>query len=215
MNISEYIDPIKNAMIEGITEDAEKYLKVALNAGIDYKRILNDAVIKGAEKVGILYEKKEFFLADMLIAGDAINTIMEILTPLLKDMGDHSSIGKVLIGTPEGDIHDIGKSLVISLLTGQGFDVVDLGVDVPVKTFIDEAKKTNPDIIGISALLTVTISKIREIVVALKEVGISAKIIIGGGIMSEETCNTVGADAWTKDGWDGIKKIKGLLNINE
>ncbi len=213
MSESELIEQLKKAIVEGITEDAEEHLKAAIDVGINYKRLLDDAVIKGAEEVGKLYEKGEYFLSDMLMAGDAITTVMDIIRPKMKDQGQQESVGTILIGTPEGDVHDIGKTLVISLLTGQGFDIIDLGVDVHAKTFVEEAKKNNPDIIGLSGLLTVTISKFREIVVDLKKAGVTSKIILGGGILSEETCGTVGADAWTKDGWEGVKKIKKLLGI--
>lgn len=212
MSNDEIIKDLQKAIIDGIPEDAAEKVKEALDASIDYKVILNDGIVKGAEKVGKLYEEGEYFLTDMLMAGDAINLVMGVLKPIMKEKGSETSPGIFLIGTPEGDIHDIGKSLVVSLLTGQGFEVIDLGVDVPPRIFVEEAKKSNPDIIGISGLLTITISKMREIVVDLKNAGIKSKVILGGGILSEETCKKVGADAWTKDGWDGVKKIKELMN---
>jgi len=211
MNNKELIDNIKEAIVEGIPEDAVKNLRAAIEAKTDYKTILNDGVIKAAGEVGELYEKEEYFIADMLMSGDAINSVMEILTPIIKEHGAHESSGIVLIGTAEGDIHDIGKSLMVSLLSGQGFEVIDLGVDVPPKKFLDEAINSNPDIIGLSGLLTGTISKMHETIMLLKKEGIQSMIIVGGGILSQESCDLIGADDFAKDGWEGVKKIKNLM----
>ena len=203
---------LKNAIIEGLSEDASYLVKQALDAQVKPKRILDEAIISGAEEVGKKYEKGEFFLADMLLAADAINDSMDLVKSKLEE-GTHHSQGKLLIGVPEGDLHDIGKTLIVALLQGQGFDVIDLGVDVPPEKFLDMAKKENPDIIGLSGLLTVSISKMTETVSLLKKEGIKAKIIVGGGTLSEESCEHIGADAWTKDGWEGVKLIKELMGV--
>ena len=213
MNDEEILDKLRNSIIEGILEEALDFIHKAIDSNIDTKQILNEAIIRGAEEVGVRYEKGEYFLADMLLAADAINDCMDVIKPKLVEE-KHKSPGKVLIGTPEGDLHDLGKSLVIALLQGQGFDVVDLGVDVPPEKFVEVAKYENPDIIGISGLLTVTISKMTETVTMLKRKGIKAKIIVGGGILSEEACKYIGADAWTKDGWNGVKLIKNMMEAN-
>jgi len=213
MGKDEIINKLKNSVVEGLLEESVKNLKIALDIGIDATTILNEAIIKGAEEIGKRYENNEYFLADMLLAGDAINDCMNILRPILKANNEENK-GVIMIGTPEGDIHDIGKSLIISLLQGQGFDVIDLGVDVHPARFVEEAKKVNPDVIGLSGLVTVTISKMRETVKALKKAGIKSKIILGGGILSEATCKSIGADAWTKDGWEGVTIIKQMIRIN-
>jgi methylmalonyl-CoA mutase cobalamin-binding domain/chain len=204
---------LKNAIIEGLSEDATKLVKQALEAQVKPKRILNEAIISGADEVGKKYEEGKFFLADMLLAADAINDSMDLVKSKLAEGTLHSQ-GKLLIGTPEGDLHDIGKTLIVALLKGQGFDVIDLGVDIPPEKFLDMAKKENPDIIGLSGLLTVSISKMTEIVSLLKREGIKAKIVLGGGILSEESCERIGADAWTKDGWEGVKLIKELMGVD-
>ncbi len=213
MNDDEILDELRDRIVEGISEEALDFAHKAIAANIDPIQILNEAIICGAEEVGMKYEKGEYFLADMLLAADAINDCMDIVKPKLEEE-KHKSPGKILIGTPEGDLHDIGKSLVIALLQGQGFEVIDLGVDVPPEKFVEVAKKENPDIIGISGLLTVTISKMTETVTMLKRNGIKAKIVVGGGILSEESCKHIGADAWTKDGWKGVKLIKNLMEVN-
>jgi 5-methyltetrahydrofolate--homocysteine methyltransferase len=213
MNEIEIINKLKDSVIEGFIEDSIKYVKIAIDMGINAKIILNEAIVKGAEEVGKMYENKEYFLADLILTGDTINECMNLIKPILK-ANNEVSLGTIMIGTPEGDIHDIGKTLIISLLQGQGFNVIDLGVDIPPTKFVEEAKKVNPDIIGMSGLVTVTISKMRETVVELKNAGINSKIILGGGILSEETCKSIGADAWTKDGWEGVRIIKNMLRIN-
>ena len=213
MNDNEILKKLRKSIIEGIPEDAINLVNEALETKVDPKRILDDAILRGAENVGLKYEKGEYFLADMLLAADAINDCMDVIKPKLKK-GAQETLGKVLIGTPEGDLHDIGKSLVIALLQGQGFEVIDLGVDVPPERFLEAAKKENADIIGISGLLTVTISKMTETVALLKSEGIKAKIILGGGTLSEESCRQIGANAWTKDGWEGVKIIKKLMGVS-
>lgn len=213
MNENEIINKLKDSVVEGLIEESVENVKFALDMDVDPKIILNEAIIKGAEVVGKKYENKEYFLSDMLLVGDAINECMNILRPILKDRNEEK-LGTIMIGTPEGDIHNIGKTLIISLLQGQGFDVIDLGVDVPPARFVEEAKKANPDVIGMSGLVTVTISKMRETVVELKKAGIRSKIILGGGILSEETCKSVGADAWAKDGWEGVSIIKNMLKLH-
>jgi 5-methyltetrahydrofolate--homocysteine methyltransferase len=210
MNEHETLLKLKKAIIEGFPEDATDLVNQALEANVEPKRILNEAIIMGAEEVGIKYENGEYFLADMLLAADAINDSMDLIKPKLKE-GTNQSLAKLLIGTPEGDLHDIGKCLVVALLQGQGFDVVDLGVDVSPQKFLDAAKKEHPDIIGLSGLLTVTISKMTETVSLLRKGGIKAKIVLGGGVLSEKSCEHIGADAWTKDGWEGVKLIKELM----
>jgi 5-methyltetrahydrofolate--homocysteine methyltransferase len=210
LNDDEILLELRNRIIKGNSEGALEFIHKAVDANIEPKLILNEVIIRSAEEVGRKYEEDEYFLGDMLLAADAMNECMDVIRPILTEE-KHKSAGKVLIGTPEGDIHDIGKRLVVALLQGQGFEVIDLGVDVPPEKFVEEAININPDIIGISGLLTMTISKMTETVAMLKKGGIKAKIVVGGGILSEESCQYIGANAWAKDGWEGIKIIKELM----
>ncbi|MFX1477380.1 MAG: B12-binding domain-containing protein [Promethearchaeota archaeon] len=212
MNDNEILNKLRNTIIKANLEEASILIREALDINIDTKRIINEAIIEGAEEVGLKYEEGDYFLADMLLTADVINNCMSIIKTRFKDKS-YETLGKILIGTPEGDLHSIGKSLVIALLKGQGFDVIDLGVDIPPERFLEIAKKENPDIIGISGLLTMTISKMAVTIALLKREGIKAKIILGGGILSEETCKQIGADAWTKDGWEGVKLIRKLVEV--
>ncbi|MFW9875977.1 MAG: B12-binding domain-containing protein [Candidatus Thorarchaeota archaeon] len=213
MKEDEILKKLRNNIVKGNSEEALDFIHKAIDTNVDPKLILNKAIIQGAEEVGMKYEEGQYFLADLLLAADAMIDCMDVIKPKLIE-GKRKSLGKIVIGTPQGDIHDIGKSLVIALLKGQGFDVIDLGVDVPPEKFVEVAIKENPDIIGISGLLTMTISKMIETVTMLKRKGIKAKIVVGGGILSEESCKQIGADAWAKDGWEGSKLIKGLVEVN-
>ena len=212
MKNEEILTRIKNSIVEGELEKTIDAVNEALKIGLDYKDILNEALIKGAIEVGELYEQEEYFLADMLMTGDAINAAMNLLKDSFIEMSEEPPKGSILIGTVEGDIHDIGKSVVVSLLNGQGFDVIDLGSDIPPEIFIEKAKEFKPDIIGLSGLLTMSISKMHETILLLKKEGIPAKIIIGGGIVSKNSCAMIGADDCAKDGWEGIKKINKIIS---
>ncbi len=212
MKNEEILTRIKNSIVEGEIEKTIDAVNEALKIGVDYKEILNGAIIKGAIEVGELYEQEEYFLADMLMTGDAINAAMNILKDSFIEMSEVAPKGSILIGTVEGDIHDIGKSLVVSLLNGQAFDVIDLGSDVPPEIFVEKAKEIKPDVIGLSGLLTMSISKMHETIILLKKEEIPAKIIIGGGIVSKNSCAMIGADDCAKDGWEGIKKINKIIS---
>ena len=210
MKKEEILAQLKLSIIEGEEENTIKFTKAAVEEGIDISKILNDTIIVAAEEVGKLYEQKEYFLTELILGAEAMTSAMKILKPLLEN-SSVSSKGTILIGTVQGDLHNIGKDIVKSLLMGQGYDIVDLGVDVSPEKFVEAAKEYKPDIIGLSALLTVAISKLHETIMALKEADIPAKIIIGGGIVSEETCERIGADSWSKEAYDGVKKINELI----
>jgi len=207
----ELLEKLKGAILVGDTNKAIELVKESIKIGINIKEILNGAILKGAEEAGKLYEEDEYFLPDLLMTGDAINAATELLKSSLNNNDEITSKGTILIGTVEGDIHNIGKCLVVSLLQGQGYDIVDLGSDVPPQEFLRKAKEINPILIGLSGLMTMSISKMLETVQLLKSENIPSRIIIGGGILSKESCEMVGADDYAKDGWEGVKKINKLL----
>ncbi|HUW89722.1 MAG TPA: cobalamin-dependent protein [Candidatus Nanopelagicaceae bacterium] len=211
MTAKESLEKLKDAIIKGDSQKAILLVKESNEMGIPVKDILNRAILKGAEEAGKLYEEGEYFLPDLLMTGDAINAATEILKSSFDRKSEIESKGTILIGTVEGDIHDLGKSLVVSLLNGQGFNVVDLGSDVPPEEFLRKAKEINPKLIGLSGLMTMSISKMIETVNLLKSENIQSRIIIGGGILSKESCEMIGADDFAKDGWEGVKKINKLI----
>lgn len=211
MKGNEILSKLKNAIVKGEEDLAVELTKQALNVGIDAKVILTDGVIKGSEIVGDLFEKMEYYLPDLLIAADAMVKAMEVIKPKLKMEGVGKPFGKILIGSVEGDVHSIGKNLMIALLEGLGYEVTDLGTDVSSEKFIEEAKKLNPDIIGMSGLLTTSISVMQKTVIMLREENIQSKIIVGGGILTQESSEMIGADDFATDGWEGLKKIKKII----
>ena len=212
MNSEDLLMKLKDSIVEGEPQNTIELMEEVLKLDIEAKVILNEAIIKAADEVGILYEKEEYFLADLLMSGDALKAAMEILKPKLLMDSSIKPQKVILIGTVEGDVHDIGKSLVASLLQGQGFEVIDLGSDVPVEVFVQKAKEIKPDIIGLSGLLTMSISKMHETIILLKKADIPSKIIIGGGVVSKQSCAMIGADDCAKDGYEGIRKIKKILS---
>ncbi|MFX1495811.1 MAG: B12-binding domain-containing protein, partial [Promethearchaeota archaeon] len=207
MKEEESLEKLKSAILEGDSLKAIDWVNKSIKMGIPVKKILNKAILKGAEEAGNLYENDEYFLPDLLMTGDAITAATEIIKNSLNEKSEIESKGTILIGTVEGDIHDIGKTLVISLLKGQGFNVIDLGSDVPPEEFLRKAKETKPILIGLSGLMTMSISKMVETVKLLKSENITSRIIVGGGILSKESCEMIGADDFAKDGWEGVKKI--------
>jgi 5-methyltetrahydrofolate--homocysteine methyltransferase len=209
----EILNSVVKSIVEGDKEKTVDLISKALESGLDSREILENGVVKGAEEVGNLYEKAEIYLPELLLSGDAMTAAVDILKQHLEKAADRVSKGLILIGTPEGDIHSIGKNIISALLQAQGFDVIDLGTDVAPSKFVEKAKEIKPHIIGLSGLMTITLSKMQETIVLLREANIDSKIILGGGIITENFCKLAGADDYTNDGWDGIKKIKKLIEL--
>lgn len=205
-------DAIVNLDIEGI----QKACKEAVEAGIPAYRAVTDGMAKGMELVGEKYENGEYFLPELIMAGETMKEGMKILEPYLKG-GEVKRMGKVVIGTVKGDLHDIGKSIVITLLNAAGFDVVDLGVDVPPEKFVEAVKNNNPDIVGMSALLTTTMIEMKNVIEALKEAGLrdKVKIIIGGAPITQEYAEKIGADAAARDAMEGVSICRSWLRMEE
>jgi methylmalonyl-CoA mutase cobalamin-binding domain/chain len=192
-------EKLTEAIVELNEQQAYQLAEEMLNSGVDPVDIFS-ACKKGMTKVGELFEQKEYFLSELIMAGGLFKGIMEIVKPKLKESSD-KFMGKVLIGTVEGDIHDIGKNIVVSVLEANGYDVIDLGVDVPPAKFVEAIKEHNPQVVGLSGLLTEAIGPRKETVDAIKDAGLrdKVKVIIGGGVVDEEISDYVGADGWAND----------------
>lgn len=203
-----------SAISEGIKElEEEKVLQLVkekLDAGEDPIKILEEC------RMGMAEIGKEsgdtVFLTDLIMAGEIFNEAMELLMPKLVGSST-KSLGKVVIGTVEGDIHNIGKDIAINFLKAEGFEVVDLGVDVPAQKFVDAIKEHNPPVVGMSGLLTLSIEPMKKSVEAIAAANLrdKVKVIIGGERTDEEVCKHVGADAWVNDAIEGVKIIKGWV----
>lgn len=199
---------------KGDVEKVEELTKQAIAEKRGAKEILDDGLIAGMTIVGEKFKAHEIFLPDVLLAAKAMYAGMDLLKPLLVK-NDISMLGKVVIGTVQGDLHDIGKSLVGIMLKGAGFEVIDLGKDVAPEKFIDTARESGAEIIGMSALLTTTMPVMRKVIDLAKEQKIREKfkIIIGGAPLSEDYANEIGADAYCYDGINTVDCVKRFLGV--
>jgi len=195
-------DAIVNLDIEGVQKAANE----ALESGIPAYRAVIEGMAKGMEIVGQKYEDGEYFLAELIMAGETMKEGLAVLEPYLK-AGDIKTAGKIVIGTVRGDLHDIGKNVVVTLLKASNFDVIDLGVDVSPEKFVEAVKEHDPDIVAMSALLTTTMIEMESVIKSLKEAGLrdKVKVIIGGAPITPEYAEKIGADAAAKDAVEGVR----------
>ncbi len=204
------LQALSEAVFKGDQQSCVELTKAAVEEGVAADKILNVGLISAMDRIGEGFSKNEIYIPEMLIAARAMKSAMEILEPELVKAGVEP-IGKLIIGTAAGDLHDIGKNLVAMMLKGAGFDVIDLGVDVPVEKFIEQAKSTGAQLIGMSTLLTTTMPSMEETIKALKQAGISAKVIIGGAPVTQEYADKIGADGYAADAAEAVTMAKGLV----
>jgi trimethylamine corrinoid protein len=198
---------------KGETEAAVELARKGLEAGIGGIDLLNKGFILGINKVGDLFGEGQLFLPELIMSANAMQGVIEVINAALEKTGSKQVQGKIVIGTVEGDLHDIGKTIVVSLLKANGFEVNDLGRDVPADRFIEEAEAFAANVIGTSALLTTTMSVQKELEEKLKERGLKGKYktVVGGAPVTQRWADRIGADAYAADATDGIRKIKELL----
>jgi len=203
---------LSKAIEEGNREKSVQLTTEALGTGANPQDIIAHGLQAGMGTVGEKFSSGEYFLPDMLMAARAMNACLEVLKPLLEKTGI-PTIGKVVIGTVEGDMHDIGKNVVATFLKGSGFEVFDLGNNVPDQKFIDEVREKEADILGLSALLTTTMPFMSRIIKALDAAGLrsNVKVIVGGAPVTQDYANYIGADAYTHDGGKAVTVCKRLL----
>jgi corrinoid protein of di/trimethylamine methyltransferase len=203
---------LTEAVIVGDSAAAEQTAKDALAAGISAYDAIMNGLAEGMKTVGDKYEKKEYFLPDMLVSADAMYAGLNILTPHIPK-SESKSKGKIVLGVVEGDIHDIGKNIVKIMLTAAGYEVVDLGRDVPTADFIEKAKSEGAQVIAMSTLLTPTLMSMKTVEDKLKEEGMKDKVktVIGGGATSEDWKSKIGSDAYGKDASEAVDKVKLLV----
>ncbi|MFZ4617050.1 MAG: cobalamin B12-binding domain-containing protein [Rectinemataceae bacterium] len=208
---------MKESLIKAIAdmeeEEAIKIAKQMLDSGVDPWLVLEYSK-EAMEVVGARYEKKEYFLPELIIAGDLLKEIGVLLKPMLKARATTSKAkGKVLIGTVAGDIHDIGKDVVSFMLDVNNFEVLDIGIDVPAETFVQKIKEFQPDVVGLSGFLTQAFDQMKVTVEAIKAAGLrdKVKIMIGGAIMDTKVSTYVGADAFGADASAAVKLVKAWL----
>lgn len=201
-----------DAVLEGNFGGVKENVQASLDAKIDPNVILNDGMIAAMKEVGVRFEAGEYYVPEMLIAARAMQTGMSILKPYLQQ-ADRKSSGKVLMGTVKGDLHDIGKNLVSLMLEGAGYEIVDLGVDVPAEDFVKKAAEIKPDIIGMSALLTTTMPSMKTTIAALDAAGLrkNSKVIVGGAPVTETYAQQIEADGFSPDASRAVNLVNELL----
>ncbi len=203
---------IQDALISGNGDLLIKGTKKAVDSGIEPQKILNEGLILGMDIVGEKFKNDELYIPEVINIANNFKKSVEVIKPLIMDK-DIKTAGKVLIGTVEGDMHDVGKNIVVLMLEANGFEVIDLGVNVPNEVFIDKAVENDVNIIGMSALLTTTMPNIGNVVKTLEEKGLNGNIktIIGGAPINQTFAEEVGADAYGHDAIDAVEKIKDIL----
>jgi len=210
--MSEVYGKMAEALIAGNIEEEKKLTQQALDSGISAKEILDNGLLPGMDIVGQRFKAAEMFIPEVLRSAKTMGAGMEIIRPLLSE-SDAAGSGKVVIGTMEGDLHDIGKNLVGMMLEGAGFTIVDLGTDVKPQEFVDAAKEHKPKIVGMSALLTTTMPKMGETINALKEAGIrdQIKVMAGGAPVTQDFVDEIGADAYGSNATAAVEKAKAFV----
>jgi corrinoid protein of di/trimethylamine methyltransferase len=213
MTMSETFEAILQAIVEGDDEEAPRLVTQALETGLPPLDILQQGVVAGITRTGELWQANEYFLPDVILSADAFKAAMVPLEPRLKG-GDNGRSGhKFVIGDVQGDMHDLGKSLVVAMLQSAGFEVIDLGIDVPNATFIQAVREQKPAIVGFGAYMTTTMLQMRDLIAELEAEGLrdSVKVMVGGVPTSQEFADEIGADAWGKDALDALAKARQLV----
>jgi len=210
--MSNVLNSIVDSLANLDMDNTIKFVKEAIEK-FDVKSVI-DALAEGMRVVGEKYERGEYFVSDLIVSAEIFNEAMNIVKPKILELRKEvKPIGKVVIGTVYGDIHDIGKNLVKTFLEANGFEVIDLGADVPVEKFVEAVKQYNPDIVGMSALLTSTMIHMKNVIDALKKEGLrdKVKIIVGGAPITEEFAKSIGADAYGENAYKAVEICKKLV----
>ena len=210
----EILTRLTQAVIDGEPEDAGEAAQQALDQGLDPLDCINQGLTPGIDRVGELFATGEYFLPDLILGGDAMKAALEILEPALTGDQERKILGHVVLGTVEGDLHEIGKTLVGTMLTANGFQVTDIGVDKPAAEFVAAVKETGATLVGASALLTTTMLYQREVIDALKEAGLGdrVKVMVGGAPVTESWAEQIGAHGFAEDAISAVAVAKKLVS---
>ena len=210
---AELVEQMHDDLYNGLKEEIEEGTRILLDRGWKPKRVLDEALVEGMRIVGIDFRDGILFVPEVLMAANAMKGGMAILRPLLAETGA-ASIGKMVIGTVKGDIHDIGKNLVSMMMEGAGFEVIDLGINNPVENYLKALEEHKPDILGMSALLTTTMPYMKVVIDEMVKKGIRADyvVLVGGAPLNEEFAKAVGADAYCRDAAVAVETAKEFVN---
>jgi methylmalonyl-CoA mutase cobalamin-binding domain/chain len=212
LNDQELTEQVHDDLYNGLRDEVVEATEIFLERGWGAEKVLNDALVEGMRIVGIDFRDGILFVPEVLLAANSMKAGMEILRPLLAETGAEP-IGKVVIGTVKGDIHDIGKNLVSMMLEGAGFEVIDLGINNSVEKYLDALEKHKPDILGMSALLTTTMPYMKVVIDKMREQNIRDDyiVLVGGAPLNEEFGKAVGADAYCRDAAIAVETAKSLI----
>jgi len=207
---NEVMAKLKNAVIEYDEDSAKEWAQIALDEGIDANEAIFNGLVSGMQHVGALFEKQEYFVPELLMCADALYAGLEILKPHVKKM-DLGVKGSVVIGTVEGDVHDIGKNIVKMMFDVAGFTVYDLGRDVPLEKFVQEQLKTDSDLVCLSAMMTTTMVGMKKVIDDIKAKNPNVKIMIGGAPVSRDVADKWGADGYAPDATNALKDAINMI----
>lgn len=212
--MSNTLQDLRRAIVNGDDDIAHDLAIASLKEAIAPLDTLNQAIVPGIEDAGRLWNENKYFLPDVILSASAFKAALEQIEPRLSKESDRG-IGRIILGVVDGDMHDLGKTIVTAMLSGAGFEVVDLGVDVSIETFIQKTRELEPDIIGLGAYMSTTMLQMGDVVKALKTNGLRDKVrvIIGGVPTTQEFADEIGADAWGKDALDAVAKARHLLEV--
>ena len=211
---NELFQEMAQSIIDGDSDVSAELARRAVDQGIDPLEAISEGFVRGVNKVGEDFAKGDAFLPELVMAGEAMKAAVAVLEPELAKRGtERTMLGKVILCTVEGDIHEIGKTLVGTMLSSAGFKVFDLGVDVPVMKVVEKAREVNDDIVAMSALLTTTMVHQKDVIEALEDIGIRSKVkvMVGGAPVTKEWVKQIGADGYSEDAIGAIKVAKQLL----
>jgi len=208
------LDKLASTIIDCETDRVEQICRENSERGIDPLEAIEKGIRKALDEVGNKYEKGFLFLPELIMAAKIAESALNILT--LKIKSSPKKIGKYVIGTVKGDVHDLGKNIVVMILKAFNFEVIDLGVDVPIETFIEKVKNEKPQILGLSALLMTTVPVQRDVIEALEKNGIrnKVKVMVGGVAVTDEWAKEIGADAYADNAAEAVRKAKELIGVN-
>jgi len=210
-------EDMSNSVINGDLEEATRLSQQVIAQGISPLEAINKGFVAGIDYVGAQFGAGEMFLPELVMAAEAMKAAIAVLEPELNRQGtERKSLGNIVIGTVRGDIHDIGKTLVATLLSASGFQVMDLGCDVTIETFIEKCRQTNADIVGLSAMLTTTMVYQKDIIKAFEEAGLRSKIkiMVGGAPVTQNWAMEIGADGFSEDAFGAVSLAKHLLSLS-
>jgi len=214
----EIIGRLRKAIVDCDIEAAKKAAEETVKSGIDLTEAVEKGLAPGLKEVGEKFHRYELFLPHLVLAADAMTEAIKILQPAMTaEQVAKLNKGTIVIGTVEGDLHDIGKNVVAMVLKSEGFTVHDIGKDIKTSEFIDRAQTLNADVIGVSSLMTTTLPYQRELVEELERLGLRGKfkVVVGGGPVTEEWAKKIGADGWGRDATEAVKVIRSLLDAQE